>query len=487
MGLLFGTLCCSCLVFWAMDLLARDPPCPRPPCAGCPVVLCGVSLLCCSKFSWVRPKFGRSPRLPSPDSPSSLRRTPLRWTAQNFALFFRSPATMFTLSSSLGSRFVDFWWCDWRLWGPRGFTPENSKRAHLRVPAFSHTTKSPRNDPQERKKEWTLWRESEKKTRNFGPPPFGVPTLRGPHPSGHQPSGTRKKNLEHNRTKFTPHLLALTVSGLLFVVCAALDFCWLLLLFLLLVLLLVLVAALGRRASNPPPLSPLQCLTFQNVNNNFSQPLETKFAGIPPNFHGKTLLLSSPPSTLRGPKPLGLNCSGFGPPAFGLPCSCCCVQNTPLPLLTFQNVCTAFVAFNAVLVIFCCCLMLAFLVVCCFSCCTCCFCCRFCGLLFFMVLLLLLLPMFLLLSLLLLLVDALFLLLLRVLSGRRPLKSQSVPAFDLPKCFCCFLCYLCCCVAAVWYYFAACCLCFSCCCCCFFFFFFVSACTVLLFLLFVLL
>ena len=57
-------------------------------------------------------------------------------------------------------------------------------------------------------------------------------------------------------------------------------------------------------------------------------------------------------------------------PAFGPPCSCCCVKNTPLPLLTFQNVCTAFCA---VFDIFCCCLMLAFLVVRCFSCCSCCF------------------------------------------------------------------------------------------------------------------
>ena len=30
----------------------------------------------------------------------------------NFALFFSSPATIFILSSSLGGRFVEFWWCD---------------------------------------------------------------------------------------------------------------------------------------------------------------------------------------------------------------------------------------------------------------------------------------------------------------------------------------------------------------------------------------
>ena len=61
-GLLFGTICCSCLVFWAMDLLARDPPLPKTlllMCCGAWCVACGV----CSRFSWV------SPTLPPPDPP----------------------------------------------------------------------------------------------------------------------------------------------------------------------------------------------------------------------------------------------------------------------------------------------------------------------------------------------------------------------------------------------------------------------------------
>ena len=119
----------------------------------------------------------------------------------------------------------------------------------------------------------------------------------------------------------------------------------------------------------------------------------------------------------------------------GLPCSCCCVKNTPLPLLTFQNVCTACCFF----VLF---LSLLLLLDAGFSSCV----------LFFLLFVLLLLPLlrfavvygvafvaaascsftaafaafaaF----------AALLLLLLRVLSGRRPLKSQSLPAFDLPKC-----------------------------------------------------
>ena len=107
-------------------------------------------------------------------------------------------------------------------------------------------------------------------------------------------------------------------------------------------------------------------------------------------------------------------------PALGPPCSCCCVKNTPLPLLTFQTCLYCFcLLFCAVLATFCCFLMLAFRVVCCFSCCSC--------LLLLPLLAVCLLPLSLLLYFLLFfaaLVAALLLLLLRVLSGRRPLKSQ---------------------------------------------------------------
>ena len=52
----------------------------------------------CPKFSWVRPKFVRSPKLPSAGPLSRLH--PPRRTAQNFALFFPSPATSLILSSA---------------------------------------------------------------------------------------------------------------------------------------------------------------------------------------------------------------------------------------------------------------------------------------------------------------------------------------------------------------------------------------------------
>ena len=82
--------------------------------------------------------------------------------------------------------------CQWlfqRLRGRRGFTrqPENSKRAHSRVPALQTPPKFPREDTQRDRK-------SEngagvgKKREMLGPPPFGAPPfgahLLGPHASG---------------------------------------------------------------------------------------------------------------------------------------------------------------------------------------------------------------------------------------------------------------------------------------------------------------
>ena len=93
--------------------------------------------------------------------------------------------------------------------------------------------------------------------------------------------------------------------------------------------------------------------------------------------------------------PLGLNCSGCASPAFGPLCSCClwcfCCCWFPVVATVFVTVFAAAFAASVVL------------------------------------------------------------LLLRVLSGRQPLKSQSLPAFDLPKCFCRLFCCLCCCVAVVLY------------------------------------
>ena len=208
MGLLFGTICCSCLVFWAMDLLAREHPCPRPPCAGslvvvwCVVVaelLCVLScvvvcvvLWCVDAFSWVRPKFGRSPDSP-PLSFSQLHSLP-KW----------------------------------------GFTrqPENSKRGNLRVPTFNNTTKIPRNHPKKGRENVNCGGRGNKSAK-FGPltlrgPPFGAPAF-GTPAFGDPPRVSLPPD--------SPHCFWV-------VVCAVLLLILLLFLFVLL-LLLLFVAAFG--------------------------------------------------------------------------------------------------------------------------------------------------------------------------------------------------------------------------------------------------
>ena len=56
--------------------------------------------------------------------------------------------------------------------------PENSKRAHLRAPAFENTTKIPREDTQRDTKRAKMGAGEEKKREILGPHPLG------PHPLG---------------------------------------------------------------------------------------------------------------------------------------------------------------------------------------------------------------------------------------------------------------------------------------------------------------
>ena len=114
--------------------------------------------------------------------------------AQNFALFFfPCPAAKFVLffplwGSSRGilvvfeapGRSIVHVWSSWAvvceprrpvLVGPPGFhtTAREPKRAHLRGRAFKNTTKIQRKGPtREGEKNKKLWREREKKERNFG-------------------------------------------------------------------------------------------------------------------------------------------------------------------------------------------------------------------------------------------------------------------------------------------------------------------------------
>ena len=126
---------------------------------------------------------------PPPDAPTlprtafcgaNLRRT-LRQTAQS--VFFSSLPPQFSFFlPSLGV----FSWNFGGVWGRRGFTrqPENSKRAHPRVPALQTTT-NPRKDLQrerERKKKRNCGGRGKKSTNFWAPHRWG-PTVRSPSPS----------------------------------------------------------------------------------------------------------------------------------------------------------------------------------------------------------------------------------------------------------------------------------------------------------------
>ena len=118
--------------------------------------------------------FRQTSHSPPPLPQTALPQTALRRTAQNFilsSLFWGSSRAMWVVFEDQGPQYVHV-----------GFTrqPENSKRAHFRAPALQTPPKFHERTPQERgKKERKLWREREKKARNYG-----LPTLQGPHPSG---------------------------------------------------------------------------------------------------------------------------------------------------------------------------------------------------------------------------------------------------------------------------------------------------------------
>ena len=107
--------------------ICEGPPLPKTTLCGisrCVVWCVGVVLCCgvvcrcgvCSKFSWVRPKFGRFPDSPPPDPLPRLpplRRTPPPPDRPKFRSFFALFQHSFRfLFLSLGGRFVELWWCD---------------------------------------------------------------------------------------------------------------------------------------------------------------------------------------------------------------------------------------------------------------------------------------------------------------------------------------------------------------------------------------
>ena len=96
------------------------------------------------------------------------------------------------------------------VWGRRGFTrqPENSKRAHLRVPAFQTPPKFHEKTPREKKSENGSGR-GEKKPKILGLPRLRPPTLRGPTlgapPCTHtDPNGLAKNGLAQVPSRWFP-------------------------------------------------------------------------------------------------------------------------------------------------------------------------------------------------------------------------------------------------------------------------------------------
>ena len=146
MGLLFGTIRCSCPVLWAMVKILR----------------------------WCVQNLGAPTtplrRTPSPDFPPPPDRPKFR--------------SFFSLSRH---NFLSFFLC-------RFFTRQpECPNVHISGPQPSKTPpKFHEKTPKREKKE--NWREDGKKSAKlwasppFGAPPFGAPTIRGPHPSGHQPA-----------------------------------------------------------------------------------------------------------------------------------------------------------------------------------------------------------------------------------------------------------------------------------------------------------
>ena len=105
----------------------------------------------------------------------------------------------------------------------RGFTrqPENYKRAHLRVPAFNHTTKIQRNDPQENE---NCGGRGKKKARNFGRSGGGGPADGEPGSAQildaptkilntHAPTHHTTTTTHHTTQRGIPHRMVLGKKG----------------------------------------------------------------------------------------------------------------------------------------------------------------------------------------------------------------------------------------------------------------------------------
>ena len=167
------------------------------------LLLCAVCVVVCSG-PLRRTPLRRTPLRRTPLRQTPLRRTALRRTAQNFALFFPSPATVFILFSlscwsfslNFGGVFEDRdpQMCTFGLSGcrvkPRRPHQTGPGLAHdsLRTPvqgtcASKHHQNSTRRPPERDEKNEFCSGRGKKKREILGPHPSG------PHPSGPQPFG----------------------------------------------------------------------------------------------------------------------------------------------------------------------------------------------------------------------------------------------------------------------------------------------------------
>ena len=145
---------------------------------------------------------------------------PEGWGAQNFALFFLPPTTIFFLLSLSRDPFVEFWWCLKRRgpemctfgvlrlscaspggpvwWGLWGFhtTAREPKCAHFRVPGFQTHQQNSTKGPQERKKNENCGGRREKKSEILGGPAEGCPAEGCPAEGGRGPEGSIRNGVQ---------------------------------------------------------------------------------------------------------------------------------------------------------------------------------------------------------------------------------------------------------------------------------------------------
>ena len=120
---------------------------------------------------------GGSPKLWGPRSQKNGARrvgAPKGGSLPKFCAFFPLPPPFRSFCVSLGVFSWNFWWCLKRR-DPQMCTFGEPKRAHFRVPAFKHTTKIQREDPEEREERTKIVAGEGRRGEILGGPAEGGP------------------------------------------------------------------------------------------------------------------------------------------------------------------------------------------------------------------------------------------------------------------------------------------------------------------------